>query len=65
LLVDDAGSGFPDGVDVTARGTSGAGSTGLGLAIAVRTAEESGGSLALERSPAGGGRVRVELGPPT
>lgn len=65
LLVDDAGSGFPDGVDVTARGTSGAGSTGLGLAIAVRTAEESGGSVALERSPAGGGRVRVELGPPT
>ena len=64
LVVDDAGPGFPDGVDVVDRGTSGAGSSGLGLAIAARTAAGSGGSLHTEASDAGGGRVRVELGPP-
>ncbi|MCW2791830.1 MAG: hypothetical protein JWO76_928 [Nocardioides sp.] len=64
LTVDDAGPGFPVGVDVADRGTSGGGSTGLGLAIAQKTATESGGGLRLERSPYGGGRVVVELGPP-
>jgi signal transduction histidine kinase len=63
LTVDDGGPGWPDGVDVVARGASGAGSTGLGLAIVERTALESGGALALEASPLGGARVVVELGP--
>jgi signal transduction histidine kinase len=64
LTVDDEGPGFPEGVDVVRRGTSGARSSGLGLAIAHRTATESGGGLMVERSPAGGGRVVVDLGPP-
>ena len=65
LVVDDDGPGFPDGVDVVRRGASGAHSTGLGLAIAHKTATESGGGLVVGRSPSGGGRVVVELGPPT
>ena len=63
LTVEDEGPGFPDGVDVVRRGTSGAESSGLGLAIADKTATGSGGGLVVERSPAGGGRVVVELGP--
>ncbi len=63
LTVEDDGPGFPDGVDVVRRGTSGAESSGLGLAIADKTATGSGGGLVVERSPAGGGRVVVELGP--
>ena len=38
--------------------------TGLGLWIVARTAEESGGGLALGRSPLGGARAEVVLGPP-
>lgn len=64
LTVDDAGPGFPTGLDVVDRGTSGGGSSGLGLSIVERTATESGGGLALLTSPWGGGRVVVELGPP-
>ena len=61
LTVDDAGPGFPEGLDVRGRGTSGAGSTGLGLSIAEKTATESGGGLSVTRSPQGGGRVVVEF----
>lgn len=64
LTVDDAGPGFPDGIDVLARGTSGGDSSGLGLAIAHQTATGSGGGLEAGRSPLGGGRVVVTLGPP-
>ena len=35
----------PDGLDATGRGESGSGSTGLGLSIAARTAEDSGGAI--------------------
>ncbi len=64
LTVDDGGPGFPDGLDVVGpRHQSGGGSTGLGLSIVDKTATESGGGLVLERSPHGGGRVVVELGP--
>ncbi|MEU6992854.1 HAMP domain-containing sensor histidine kinase [Streptomyces sp. NPDC046465] len=42
LTVTDEGPGFPDGT-APDRGTSGAGSTGLGLDIARRTAEEANG----------------------
>jgi signal transduction histidine kinase len=45
------------------RGASGRGSTGLGLDIARRTAEASGGALRLSSSPAGTS-VTLELGPP-
>ena len=62
LTVEDEGPGFPDGVDVVRRGTSGADSSGLGLAIADATAAESGGDLVVGRTPTGGGRVVVELG---
>lgn len=63
VTVDDAGPGFPAGVDVTGRGESGAGSTGLGLSIVEKTATESGGGLSWGASPAGGARVVVDLGP--
>lgn len=62
LVVEDDGPGFPDGLDVLGRGTSGAGSTGLGLSIAHQTATESGGDLVLEESATGGGRVVLRLG---
>ena len=64
LIVEDEGPGFPDGVDVVRRGTSGAESSGLGLSIAHQTATGSGGGLVVGSSPTGGGRVVVELGPP-
>jgi signal transduction histidine kinase len=63
LVVSDEGPGLPDAM-VVARGRSGAGSTGLGLHIARRPAEESGGALATDAPPAGGARVTVRLGPP-
>ncbi len=62
IRVEDAGAGLPADLDVTARGVSGAGSTGLGLAIARRTAEESGGELVLGRSDLGGALVEARLG---
>ncbi len=61
LVVEDAGPGLPSDVDVADRGASGAGSTGLGLSIAARTAEDSGGGLALDASDMGGARVAVTL----
>ncbi|MCW2699157.1 MAG: sensor histidine kinase [Blastococcus sp.] len=61
LRVGDDGPGVPEGA--VARGRSGGGSTGLGLDIVRRTAEASGGALALSSSSAGT-QVTVELGPP-
>ncbi|UNS98069.1 HAMP domain-containing histidine kinase [Streptomyces tubbatahanensis] len=59
LTVEDDGPGFAaggeDAADVGARGTSGAGSTGLGLDIARTTAEDSGGGVTLGTSPDHGG----------
>src|SRR5262249_218577 len=63
LVVADDGPGFPD-ADPTERGLSNGGSTGLGLDIARRIAEASGGSLMIGRSTSGGGAVTVGLGPP-
>ncbi|TAK69596.1 MAG: HAMP domain-containing histidine kinase [Actinomycetota bacterium] len=63
LTVDDEGPGLPS-TDVVARGRSESGSTGLGLDIARRTAESSGGRLIVARSPMGGARVRLLLGGP-
>jgi signal transduction histidine kinase len=63
LVVADDGPGFPPGGPVR-RGLSGGGSTGLGLDIARRVAEASGGSMTVGRSAAGGGCVTLGLGPP-
>ena len=64
LVVADEGPGFPLS-DPTERGRSSIGSTGLGLDIARRIAESSGGTLMIGRSASGGGVVTVELGPPS
>ncbi|MEV4094850.1 sensor histidine kinase [Streptosporangium saharense] len=62
LAVTDAGPGFDAGL--LDRGSSGGGSTGLGLDIARRTAESSGGSLNVRASGEGGAHVEVTFGPP-
>jgi signal transduction histidine kinase len=61
LTVEDGGTGLPAG-DIVTRGKSGAGSSGLGLDIARRTALASGGWLELGQSRLGGALVRVVLG---
>ena len=63
LVVQDAGPGLPGGA-LPPRGASGGSGTGLGLDIVRRTAEASGGSLSVGRSPAGGARIEVTFGPP-
>ncbi|NUW37508.1 HAMP domain-containing histidine kinase [Nonomuraea sp. SMC257] len=60
LVVADRGPGFEPAL--LRRGDSGGGSTGLGLDIARRTAESSGGSLGVSRGPDGGAVVEVVLG---
>ncbi len=61
LLFGDAGPGIPDGDAALRRGASGAGSTGLGLDIARRLAESTGGSLRIGTSPLGGAQIEVWL----
>jgi signal transduction histidine kinase len=61
LAVEDAGPGF---VSYEGRGASTAGSTGLGLDIARRTAEAAGGSMRLGTSPLGGALVELTLAAP-
>jgi len=58
LTVADTGGGF---TDVPERGVS-AVSTGLGLDIARRTAEASGGGMTIGRSSAGGAEVTLRFG---
>jgi signal transduction histidine kinase len=58
LAFDDGGPGFGNG-DILRRGVSLGGSTGLGLDIARRVVEAAGGTLNLDRSPMGGGRVEL------
>ena len=63
LVVSDDGPGFGR-ADPTPRGQSSGGSTGLGLDIARRITEASGGTLTIGRSPSGGGSVTLGLGSP-
>lgn len=65
LLVEDAGPGFFDPTAALRRGSSGGGSTGLGLDIVRHAVETTGGTIHLERGKLGGARVRsrfAELG---
>ncbi|MEW1695607.1 ATP-binding protein [Streptomyces sp. NPDC093249] len=64
VLVSDAGPGIEDPAAALARGNSGArdGSTGLGLDIARRMAEATGGDVRIGRSVLGGTEVRVWIG---
>ncbi|WP_448627354.1 HAMP domain-containing protein [Geodermatophilus sp. URMC 64] len=61
VSVADTGPGLTEAA--VERGRSGGGSTGLGLDIARRTAENSGGGLRLASSPTGT-TVALDLGPP-
>jgi signal transduction histidine kinase len=63
LIVEDDGPGLAD-AEVLRRGESKAGSSGLGLDIARRSAEASGGWLRLGSRKEGTGlSVTMELGP--
>ncbi|MFI6095462.1 ATP-binding protein [Lentzea sp. NPDC051213] len=61
LVVEDGGPGIADAERALRRGASGGGSTGLGLDIARRAAESTGGSLHVDRGPLGGARVQLRL----
>lgn len=64
LIVEDQGPGLP-GPEVVRRGESPAGSSGLGLDIARRSAEASGGHMRLSSGEGGRGlRALLDLGPP-
>jgi signal transduction histidine kinase len=62
LSISDAGPGMPSGL--VGRGASAAGSTGLGLDIARRAAQASGGRLEMSSADGGGALVTLRLGPP-
>jgi signal transduction histidine kinase len=63
VVVTDHGPGFPS--ELVNRGRSTAGSTGLGLDIARRTAEASGGRLVLQPGTDGGACVVMSFGTAT
>ncbi len=60
LVVHDAGPGMPDPA-VADRGRSGSASTGLGLDICRRLAEDAGGRFVLGAGPLGGAAVTLVL----
>lgn len=62
LRVEDRGPGFPAGADPVARGSSPGGSTGLGLDIARRLAQRSGGGLHVDDRPGGGAVIELRFG---
>ena len=62
VAVEDSGPGITD-PSVIERGRSGAGSSGLGLDIARRSAEAAGGRLEVGASPLGGARIGLRLPP--
>jgi signal transduction histidine kinase len=61
LRVDDAGPGIADPEQALRRGQSNQGSTGLGLDIARRVAQNTGGSVSLDRAAMGGASVVMLL----
>ena len=61
VFVADAGPGIADPAAALQRGSSGAGSTGLGLDIARRVAESTGGALKIGTSGLGGAQVQMRL----
>jgi len=61
LDVTDDGPGVEPGLDPFARGSSAAGSTGIGLWLARRIAEAHGGSLDLVEDDGAGARFRLAL----
>jgi signal transduction histidine kinase len=61
ILVADAGPGIDDPEAALRRGSSGGGSTGLGLDIARRMAEATGGDVRIDRSALGGAQVQIWL----
>lgn len=61
VLVADAGPGIADADAALRRGSSGAGSTGLGLDIARRVGESTGGGLKIDTSALGGAQVQLRL----
>lgn len=61
LSISDDGPGMPSGL--VSRGASAAGSTGLGLDIARRAAQASGGRLEMASGDGGGAMVTLRLGP--
>jgi signal transduction histidine kinase len=63
VVVEDSGAGIEDPA-LLGRGRSGGSSTGLGLDIVRRTAEEAGGRLDLSAAQPSGLRAVVWLGPP-
>jgi signal transduction histidine kinase len=63
VVVEDSGAGIEDAA-LLERGQSGGSSTGLGLDIVRRTAEEAGGRLDLSAAQPSGLRAVVWLGPP-
>ena len=65
ILVADDGPGISSPEQALARGLSGAGSTGLGLNIAQRTARASGGELTINSSDGHGTEVELDLPAPS
>jgi signal transduction histidine kinase len=61
LRVDDAGAGIPDPERALRRGQSQQGSTGLGLDIARRVAQATGGSVSIDRAAMGGASIVMLL----
>jgi signal transduction histidine kinase len=61
VIVDDAGPGIAAPRKALQRGVSGRSSTGLGLDIARRTVESTGGRLSVAASPEGGTRIMLQF----
>jgi signal transduction histidine kinase len=57
----DGGPGIGDPDSALRRGSSGVGSTGLGLDIARRVAESTGGGVKIDRSSLGGAQIQLWL----